>query len=270
MGGPGQSEPDQDGSERPGPDGAVLDRDRLGPDSLDRDSIVPLYRQVAEHLEARISDGRLRPGARLDNEISLAAALGLSRPTMRRAIQQLVDKGLLVRRRGVGTRVVHGRIARPVELTSLWDDLTRRHVEPTTRVLVHEVVLAGGAVAAALGVPEGTRVLHLRRLRSAGGEPLALLDNHLPADLAPTAAELTSAGLYQLLRDRGVRLRDARQRISARAGTPEECRLLDERRSAPLLSMERSTHDDSGRVVEWGRHVYRPSLHTFEVTVLEV
>jgi len=236
---------------------------------LDRASAVPLYRQVAEHLEARIADGQLAAGAHLDNEIALAASLGLSRPTMRRAIQQLVDKGLLVRRRGIGTQVVQSRISRPVELTSLYDDLTRTRVAPTTRVLLHEVVAAGPEVADALGTAVGAPVVHVRRLRSAGGEPLALMDNHLPVDLAPTAAELATGGLYQRLRERGVSLRVARQRIGARAGGPDECRLLDERRNAPLLSMERSTDDDTGRVVEWGRHVYRPSRHSFEVTVVE-
>lgn len=237
--------------------------------ALRRDSGVPLYQQVARHIELQISGGELRPGARLANEISLAESLGLSRPTMRRAIQQLVDKGLLVRKRGVGTQVVHGRITRPIELTSLHDDLARGHVEPTTEVLTYEIVPADEDVASALGVPPGSAVLHTRRLRSASGEPLAVMDNHLPADLAPPARDLGDRGLYQLLRERGIRMRVARQRISARSGTPEECRLLAERRNAPLLAMERSTHDDSGRVVEWGRHVYRSSLYSFEMTLVE-
>ena len=90
---------------------------------VDRSSPVPLYYQVAQRLEELIEAGRMPPGYRLENEIALADQLGLSRPTMRQAIQHLVDKGLLVRKRGVGTQVVHGRVRRQVELSSLYDDL---------------------------------------------------------------------------------------------------------------------------------------------------
>lgn len=73
---------------------------------LDRTSPVPLYFQLAQELERRIREGELPPGTRLENEILLADRLGLSRPTLRRAIEYLVDQGLLVRKRGVGTQVV--------------------------------------------------------------------------------------------------------------------------------------------------------------------
>ncbi|WP_432534754.1 GntR family transcriptional regulator [Kineococcus arenarius] len=239
-------------------------------DDLDRSSPVPLYFQVARQIEQAIEGGKLPPGSRLDNEIHLADRLGLSRPTMRRAIQQLVDKGLLVRKRGVGTQVVHGQVTRPVELTSLHDDLAANGQRPTTQVLVHEVVPAPGEVAACLAVAEDSPVLHLRRLRFSADEPLAVLENWLPApftDLAETS--LAERGLYQLLRSRGVGMRVARQRIGARRATAEECTLLDETRGSPLLTMERTTHDDSGRAVEWGRHVYRASRYAFEVTLVD-
>ena len=109
---------------------------------LDRSSPIPLYCQAAHQIEQAITQGLLAPGDRLDNEISLAVRFGLSRPTMRRAIQELVDKGLLVRRRGVGTRVVQGRISRPLELTSLFDDLRQQGRAPATTVLINEITRA--------------------------------------------------------------------------------------------------------------------------------
>ncbi len=237
---------------------------------LDRSSPVPLYFQVSQQIEAAISSGQLGPGARLDNEISLADQFGLSRPTMRRAIQELVDKGLLVRKRGVGTQVVHGQVTRPVELTSLYDDLTRGHQGPRTTLLVNEMALATEQVSHFLDVPVGSRVLHLRRLRFANSEPLAILENYLPEDLSEVGqGDLESRGLYQLMRARGVHIRVAKQRIGARSGTAEECTLLDERKGSPLLTMDRATHDDSGRPVEWGHHVYRASQYSFEVTLVD-
>ena len=237
---------------------------------LDRSSPVPLYFQVSQQIEHAISSGQLGPGARLDNEISLADQFGLSRPTMRRAIQELVDKGLLVRKRGVGTQVVHGQVTRPVELTSLFDDLARANQAPRTTLLVNEIIASSDTVAHFLDVPIGAKVLRLRRLRFANGEPLAILENYLPEDLAEIGrSDLEARGLYQLMRAKGVHIRVAKQRIGARAGTAEECQLLGERKGSPLLTMDRATHDDSGRPVEWGHHVYRASQYSFEVTLVD-
>jgi DNA-binding GntR family transcriptional regulator len=237
---------------------------------VDRSSPVPLYFQVAQQIEHAINAGDLAPGDRLDNEISLAEQIGLSRPTMRRAIQELVDKGLLVRKRGVGTQVVHGQVTRPVELTSLFDDLTTHHQTPTTVVLTNEVIPASDEVGVRLAIPPGSQVLHLRRLRYAHGEPLAIMENFLPEDLISLGEmDLAARGMYQLMRTKGVNIRVAKQRIGARTGTPEECSLLGEKRGSPVLTMERAAHDDSGRPVEWGRHCYRASQYSFEVTLVD-
>ncbi|MBG0832055.1 GntR family transcriptional regulator [Planomonospora sp. ID67723] len=237
---------------------------------LDRSSPVPLYFQVAEQISEAIRRGDLPPGSRLDNEILLADRLGLSRPTVRQAIQYLVDKGLLVRKRGVGTQVVHGQVKRSVELTSLYDDLRRAGQDPATRVLALEAVPAEEEIAAILGVAPGAEVLRMERLRYAAGEPLALLHNWLPSGLISLTAEnLRERGLYELLRSAGVRMRVANQRMGARAASATEARLLDERRGAPLLTMLRTTYDDQGRAVEHGSHVYRASHYSLEVTLIE-
>jgi DNA-binding GntR family transcriptional regulator len=237
---------------------------------VDRSSPVPLYYQLAQQLEQAIATGQLSAGDRLENELDLAERFGLSRPTVRQAIQELVRKGLLVRKRGVGTQVVHGQVTRPVELSSLYDDLERTGQHPQTAVLAREVVPADARLAAVLGVGLGMPVTRIERLRSAGEEPLALMSNWLPADVADfSAAELERQGLYELMRRRGVHMRIATQRIGARAATQAEARLLHERKGAPLLTMERTAYDDSGRAVEFGSHVYRAQNYSFEVTLVE-
>ncbi len=237
--------------------------------ALDRASPVPLYFQVARQLEEAIETGTLPPGSRLPNEIDFAGRLGLSRPTMRRAIQHLVDEGLLVRKRGVGTQVVHTKVRRSIELTSLYDDLTAANQRPRTEVLTNLVEPATGPVALGLNVPEGVPVLAVARLRYAQDEPLALMHNYLPADLIELSTEeLAEHGLYELLRTSGVHLRLATQTIGARTASAAEARLLAERRSAPLLSMTRTTYDDRGRIVEYASHLYRASLYAFELTLL--
>jgi GntR family transcriptional regulator len=236
---------------------------------LDRNSPVPLYFQVAQHLEAAISSGELPPGSLFQNEIALADSLGLSRPTMRRAMQHLVDQGLVVRRRGIGTRVVQPKLRRPLELTSLYDDLERAGKSPTTRVLSSRRTEASDEVAARLEVPEGTHVLELVRLRSAEGKPLAQLTNYLPESLVSvTDEELAEHGLYDLMRDQGISLHSATQTLGARTATAAEARLLQEPRGSALVTAQRVTYDDQGRAVEFGTHLYAASRYTFEINLL--
>ena len=238
------------------------------PIQVDRNSPVPLYFQVAQCLEQMIESGELATGSRLENEIDLADRLGLSRPTMRRAIEYLVDKGLLVRKRGVGTQVLHPKVQRQVELTSLYEDLDKTRRDPRTRVLSFSTEPATDALALELGLPEGTEVYVFERLRYADGEPLALMRNHVPANLLRlTAEDLEARGLYNLLRANGVNLRIARQSIGARAATAAEAKALGESRGAPVLTMERAAYDDQGRAVEHGDHIYRASRYSFDLTL---
>jgi len=236
--------------------------------TVDRTSPVPLYYQVAQVLEQAIESGELPPGQRLDNEIALAQRLGLSRPTMRRAIQYLVERGLLVRKRGVGTQVVHRPVRRPIELTSLYDDLAKTSRAPRTEVRSLEVGPAGDAVVEALGLAPGSAVTSIERIRYADGEPLAVMHNVVPVDVARlTADDLERHGLYELLRAAGHMPRIANQVVGAKAATAVEARLLGDARGAPMLTMVRTAWDESGRGVEYGSHVYRASRYAFELTL---
>ncbi|MGI8664609.1 MAG: GntR family transcriptional regulator [Jatrophihabitans sp.] len=241
----------------------------LGAISLDRSSPIPLYFQVARQLEQAISSGRLTPGMRLDNELKLAGQLGVSRPTMRRAMQHLVDKGLVVRRRGIGTRIVSPQVRRSLELTSLHDDLARAGQRPVTEVLGLNELAASAEVGAALSLAEGTPVLRLVRLRSAMEQPIAKLTNYLPAGLIELrTADLVDRGLYELIRAAGVQLHSATQAIGARPATAAEARLLGESRPAAVLTMQRTAFDDHGDAVEYGSHIYAASRYSFQMSLL--
>jgi DNA-binding GntR family transcriptional regulator len=144
-------------------------------------------------------------------------------------------------------------------------------------VLINEVIIGSDEVCARLRVPGRQSVLQLRRVRLVGDEPLAILENYLPDDLGTASggiaggiagADLTAVGLYQAMRDAGVRMCVAKQRIGAREGTREGCELLEVPTGSPVLTMDRVTHDDSGRVVEWARRAYRPDRYAFTVTLV--
>lgn len=237
---------------------------------LERNGPIPLYFQIATIIESAIMDGTLPAGARLENEIAFGGRLGLSRPTVRRAIQDLVDKGLLVRRRGIGTQVVHGQVTRGVELTSLYEDLERSGKKPTTTILDFKVIKATKRDAEHLGVNVGEPVLYVHRVRYADGVAVSVMENWLPTDFTDIQkADLDELGLYQVLRTRGINLRVAKQRIGARKATAEESRLLDLEKGGALLTMDRTAYDNSGRAIEYGHHCYRPDLYSFEVTLVE-
>jgi GntR family transcriptional regulator len=237
--------------------------------TVDRYSPVPMYYQVAQQLEHAIETGELAAGTRLDGELALADQLGVSRPTLRRAIEYLVDRGYLVRRRAVGTQVVHPKVRRPVELTSLYDDLTASRKNPRTKVLSLEAVPASDRVAHALGLEDGADVLALERLRYADGQPLAIMRNWLPKGVVELdAGRLERAGLYQLMRAAGITLHLASQTIGARGASAAEAKLLQAHKGEPLLTMERTTYNENGQPVELAEHIYRASLYSFEIVLV--
>lgn len=243
------------------PDAMLVELDRTGP--------VPMYHQLASMLETAIRDGVLKPGARLENELDLSVRLRLSRPTVRRAIQELVDKGLVVRRRGIGTQVVQGGVTRNVELSSLYDDLQAAGRAPSTSVLSLQRGPLPAEAITALGLPEKSEGLTIRRLRKADEAPLALMNNALPEPLADIDADdLAKHGLYELLRLRGITVRVATQRIGARTATAEEARALELAPGSAVLTMSRTGFDSTGAAVEFGSHCYRPDRYAFEVTLV--
>lgn len=235
--------------------------------AIDRTSDEPLYRQIARPIEEAILSGKLPPGAMIEDEVSMANRLHVARPTARRAMQELVNRGLLTRRRGVGTRVTPPHVHRPMKLSSLNEDLTAAGFNPTTRVLNYLVREATDEEAETLELPPGEGVLSIERLRMADDHPLALLTNVIPLDIAPTWSELGSHGLYYCLNERGARVASARQVIGARRASQSEAELLDEDLDAPLLTMERIGSTEEGRTIEIGRHVYRPSIYSFHFTL---
>ena len=224
--------------------------------TLERNSPVPLYYQLAQAIEHAINTGALAPGDRLENELSLTSRLGLSRPTARQAIQELVKKGLLVRKRGVGTQVVRSQFRRTEALSSLNEDIIKAGQVPSTRLLEFSI---GGldeqdvrdAIEAAT-VPD-TEFIKIRRLRLADEMPLAILTNYLPARFELTEEDLRTKSLYACLRSLGVNLKIAHQQISARLMSEEEAELLDVETPAACLTVDRLAYDDVGQFVEFGR-----------------
>ena len=237
---------------------------------LDHSSPVPLYHQAAQALERAIEDGRLPRGSKLDSELDLAEQLGISRPTMRAAIKQLVDKGLLIRRRGLGTTVAPRPVRRAVALTSLYDDLIESGREPETRVLVLEETLCSPEVAEQLGLGATAPVLRFDRLRKVGSDPIALMHNVVPVGLLEIEKEdLERTGLYDLFRESGIAPHVATQRVGARRAGTKEAEWLEIEPGDPVLTVTRTAYDTSGRPIEYGSHSYPAESYWLEMMLVE-
>lgn len=237
---------------------------------IDRSSPIPLYHQVAQGIEGAIRDGSLASGTRLENEIELAQRLRLSRPTIRKAMDDLVQSGLLVRKRGVGTQVVSSQIRRHLELSSLNDDLERAGKKPSTTLLSFEHIPATEEIQELLSLPKDVSVYHFTRLRSAGGSPLALMENWVRDDIVELDEKsLRTHGLYELLREAGINFRLAQQRIGATIADDAQAKSLETSAGSALVTMQRTAVDDTGRNVETGSHVYRADAYSFEMTLVQ-
>ncbi|GHD10376.1 GntR family transcriptional regulator [Zhihengliuella salsuginis] len=237
---------------------------------ISKDSPVPLYHQVVQGFEDAVNAGELPPGTKLENEIELARQLGLSRPTMRKAMDELVRAGLLVRKRGVGTQVVAPSVRRPLQLSSLHDDLAKSGSRPTTKVLEFGTAPAPAEVAGHLGLAAGADAYHMIRLRSVDGKPLAVMENWVPLAFGTlTEEELAERGLYDLLRGLGINFHLAHQRVGAALATRYQADLLEMEPREAVVTMERTATDDQGRPVETGHHVYAADLYSFEMTLMQ-
>ncbi|QOR70074.1 GntR family transcriptional regulator [Ruania alkalisoli] len=237
--------------------------------ALDRASPVPLYFQLAEQLTAAITDGKAQAGDSFENEVAMSERLGLSRPTVRRAIHHLVDQGLLVRQRGLGTFVASRRVHRRASRGSLYDDLSSQGRKPSTHVLEYGIENEPKA-AGSLDLDADTQLLAVKRLRLADGEPLAIMRNWLPPRHSSiTREQLEARGLYSLLRDHGVGSVVAHQSVAARLPTVEERGVLKISSRLPVIAVSRTAFEPTGAPVEHAEHVYRSDGYTIDLVLEE-
>ena len=218
----------------------------------------PKGEQLQEILEGII--GALEPGALLPSERLLAQRYGVARATVTQAIDDLVSRGLVYRVHGSGTFVAEPKFRQPLTLTSFTEDMRARGMNPGSVVRSQAVVPASEVVARHLALVPGTPVVHMERVRTADGEPMALERTHLPAQRLPGLedADLTDASLYELMERRwGVRVAEADQWASVVRVTDEEAALLHVSAEQPALLFQRVTRDPAGTPVEYVRSLYR-------------
>ncbi|MEW6046676.1 MAG: GntR family transcriptional regulator [Bacillota bacterium] len=233
-----------------------------------RRSAGPLYFQLKRFLLELIDNEELKPGERIPSERELSQRFGISRMTVRQALAELVHESVLLRHQGRGTFVADRKIEQGlIELTSFSEDMRRRGLVPGARLLDVQVQEASRKVERALALGMDRRVLVVRRLRLADGEPMALEVTHLPYGLLHTAPrERLEGSLYEYLeQELGIELASARQTLEPVVAAEEEAKVLGVPPGSPLLLMERTTLSRSGEPVEFVRSLYRGDRYKFYV-----
>lgn len=227
----------------------------------------PLYRQLQRHIAAALAAGELTPGDCLPAERDMAQMTGLSRVTVRKAIQELVATGQLVQRRGSGTYVAQKveRLEQALSLlASFTEDMARRGRSVETRWISRRIDAPAPEEVMALGLGAGDRVTRLERVRCSDGVPLAIERATLSTSLLPDP-EAVQSSLYAVLQTRGLRPTRAVQRISATSIDARDSALLGVAVGAPGLKIERISYLPSGQVVEFTRSLYRGDAYDFAV-----
>src|ERR1700741_650473 len=226
-----------------------------------------LYARVETVLAGEITDGDLRVGDQLPTEDSLIARFGVSRITVRRAIQNLVSRGLVEIRRGKGTFLAAPKITQELsELSGFVEDMHALGRKPTARVIGKEIVTADAAVASQLALTKGERVVRIRRVRLGDAIPLSFDETYLPLEIGKKVISdnLKVEPIFSLLeRKYNVPLIEAEYKLDAVPAETEVAAALKVRERSPIFRIERTSYTTGSRPVDYETLHYRGDLVQF-------
>jgi GntR family transcriptional regulator len=231
---------------------------------------LPLYVQIRESLREKIAAGEIAVGEQLPGEQELAKQFGVSRMTLRQAIDDLAREGHLRVLHGRGVIVVSRKVRRDSgRLTGFHEDVSARNMVPSSRLLRRQIVPADAVAAENLAIQPGDPVIFCSRLRLADGQVFACNYVHSPAALCPwlESADLERESLYVLYETHGLKLEWAHQVVEARPASPEQARELDLDPGSPVLYVERTTYATGNLPIEWTYAVGLPGLYSLEMTL---
>ncbi|WP_324652433.1 GntR family transcriptional regulator [Georgenia sp. H159] len=224
------------------------------------------YLTVRDHLRGLIAGG-LAVGAAIPSERELCEQFGVSRMTVRQAVDALVVEGLLERVQGRGTFVAQPKVDLQLRLVSFPEEMRRRGMEPSLRVLAADRTAASAQLADALDLAPGAEVFYLRRLRLADGLPMAVEENWVPAGLAPDLLDLAPApSVYDALTDRGLAPTWGEDVIEAVQLEPEVAGHLGLEAGTAGLQIRRRTFSGD-RAVDYAVSIYRSDRYSLWVPV---
>jgi GntR family transcriptional regulator len=243
------------------------------PGPLDKDLPVPLYHQLQCVLKAEIESGKWQPDEQIPTETKIAERFGVSKITVRQALQALAEQGYIRREQGRGTFVAQRNFDEgPRELTSFTEEMRRHDLVASSHVLEQSVVPADDSVADALRLPPHELVLILRRLRLADGEPMGVQTAHVPAALVPGLEKenLENVSLYETLQGRyGLYPARARETYFASLADRQAAELLQIPEGSPVYAAERVTLLPNEKPFEFVRSIMRGDRYSIVLDLVK-
>jgi GntR family transcriptional regulator len=237
--------------------------------TLQRESIIPLYYQLMEILIDQIETGLLNPGDPIPSENELCRKYGVSKNTVLQAIQALVNKKLVFRARGKGTYVTNPKITQSITLMlSFSSEMVGLNGSLKNRSIESKQMPALPAIARHLGIAESAPIYHIQILREAQGNPIALQTSFLPSDLCPGLIDtpFEEGSLFRTLQHRyGIQIDTVRETFHAVKSDAYEAKLLEIRIGDPLVLLERISSNKGGRVIELVRTLLRGDRCKFDI-----
>jgi GntR family transcriptional regulator len=202
---------------------------------------------------------RLGVGEAIPSERQLSGDLGVSRLTVRAALDDLVREGFLARRQGAGTFVSEPKIAQELTMTSFTEDMRRRGMEPSSKTLELKTVQAGARLGRLLHVSPSESIVVVKRLRYADRETMAIETLHVAEARVPglSAKDLERRSFYELLDEHGIVVVGGTQAIEPTVTNEEESAALGVPLHSPAFLFERTTRAADGTIVEYVRSIYR-------------
>jgi GntR family transcriptional regulator len=238
---------------------------------VDFNSPIPRYLQISNWLEEMIRKGRYKIGERLPSESSLAEICGVNRNTVRQAISELVAKGFIAKKNGVGS-FISAKDPSPVRYTlqnisSFTDDMLNMGIAPETKILGQEVVEADGELAEKLMLGGDSRVILTKRLRSGDGIPLVIERSYLPyGEYKPLLGMKLTGSLYHILTEKfGAELHRSIQAFRAVTLARDDAMLLDLPPKSPGIFLESIIYDSKNVAVEVLHALHRGDKYVFQV-----
>ncbi|WP_134702581.1 GntR family transcriptional regulator [Ammoniphilus sp. YIM 78166] len=236
--------------------------------TINKNLPIPIYYQIEEGMKELIEQGSLKPGDLIPSERELCEAYGISRMTVRQAVNNLVNDGYLVRQQGRGTFVSKGKMEQGLRgVTSFSEDMRARGMVPSTKLLHFGLIRAKKPLAEKLGLSEEAPIYEVKRVRLADGIPMAYEISYLSASLLPGfSAEAAEGSIYEYVENiLQLKIGNAHQVLEASLARGSECEILELEQGAPVLLIQRKTYLTDGVPLEIVKSVYPGDRYKFVI-----
>lgn len=235
---------------------------------IDKKSPIPIYHQLEELIKSQIESGQLQPNQAIPSEREYSEQFQISRMTVRQALTNLVNEGLLYRKKGTGTFISERKVEQVLQgLSSFSEEMLERGLTPSSAILSYEIVPANATVAQKLEIELESPVLQIERIRFADNVPMAIETAFMPKNLAEGfSEELAKDSIYQFIKEKlSLQIDEANQELEAVIASEHEAKYLQIKKGSPILKITRVTYLEDRTPFEYVKSSFRADRYRFNI-----